>query len=148
MPNGKTHDKVTLIILPIIIIASIYFLNNIGNFLILVLSYLFSSFMFNGDLDMNSKPYNRWFILKMIWIPYQLLFNHRSIFTHGIIIGTLVRLIYLSMFIIPILYISKNLVLIKTFYNYAGIYKLVLVCIGLELGSAIHTIADKIDKEI
>ncbi|MDZ7785998.1 MAG: DUF2227 family putative metal-binding protein [Candidatus Saccharibacteria bacterium] len=27
----------------------------------------------------------------MIWIPYQLIFEHRSVFTHGIIIGTVVR---------------------------------------------------------
>jgi len=143
MPNGKTHDIITLIIAPIIGVITYYVLTDIKITMILMFTYFFASFMFNGDLDTNSKPYNRWFILKMIWIPYQLLFNHRSIFTHGLIIGTIIRIIYIGIIPLSIVVLHNNIqeviIYIKNNFNII----LVLV-IGLELGSAIHTISDRI----
>lgn len=141
MPCGKTHDKITFTLLPIIGIITYLILNDFIETLIIIILYLFSSLMFNGDLDTNSKPYNRWFILKMIWIPYQLMFKHRSIFTHGIIIGTIIRVIYIG--IIPLIYyflysdFNFNVENIKISY-------IIMIFIGLELGSTIHTISDKI----
>lgn len=140
MPNGKTHDKISFIITPIIVIMSYYFTTNIKSIIILTSAYLFASLMFNGDLDTNSKPYNRWFVFKIIWIPYQLMFNHRSIFTHGLIIGTIIRLIYLGIIPCIILYIKGNFEIIRTI----DLDIFILVFIGLELGSAIHTISDKL----
>ena len=104
MPSGKTHDKISIIGIPVIL--SVPILINLDYFLIIILliSYLFASFMFNGDLDIVSKPYNRWGFLKFIWIPYQTIFSHRSIFTHGIILGTVIRLLYLGSIIFLILY--------------------------------------------
>lgn len=140
MPNGKTHDTITLITLPLVVVSSHYFLSEIKEMIIIIISYLFSSIMFNGDLDTVSKPYNRWFILKMIWIPYQLMFNHRSIFTHGIIIGTIIRILYIS--IIPIMYlISTNQ--INLIYM-IDLRLLLITFIGLEIGSSIHTISDRL----
>ena len=96
--------------------------------------------MFNGDLDTVSKPYNRWWLFKMIWIPYQLMFTHRSIWTHGIIIGTVIRLIYICIIPLFIIYLHHDLNIIFTLNKEI----LIPILIGLELGSAIHTIADKI----
>lgn len=136
MPNGKTHDKITglitLIITPVIFI--VFGLNLSST--ILIVSFLFSALMFNGDLDTNSRPYNRWWVLKMIWIPYQLMFTHRSIYTHGFIIGTFIRVLYIT--IIPIIFFYDNIIGIIE-YNYLEI---IIVLIGLELGSMSHTIAD------
>jgi uncharacterized metal-binding protein len=136
MPNGKTHDKITFIIAPIIAVMSYYFTTNIKSTTILISAYFFASLMFNGDLDTNSRPYNRWFIFKMIWIPYQLMFEHRSIFSHGIVIGTVIRVIYVGI----ILYIKGNFDIITSID--LSIY--ILTFVGLEIGSAIHTISDKI----
>lgn len=140
MPNGNTHDKITFIIAPIIAVMSYYFTTNIKSTVILMSTYFFASLMFNGDLDANSRPYNRWFVFKMIWIPYQLMFEHRSIFTHGLIIGTVIRLIYLGIIPCIILYIKGNFEIITTI----DLNIFILVFIGLELGSAIHTISDKL----
>jgi uncharacterized metal-binding protein len=143
MPNGKTHDKITFIVAPIISVIAYYFMVDIKNTFILMFAYFFASLMFNGDLDTNSRPYNRWFIFKMIWIPYQLMFKHRSIFSHGLIIGTLIRIIYLS--IIPII-----IILFKYEFNNIFVFinenttLLIISIIGLEIGSAIHTISDKV----
>jgi len=97
--------------------------------------------MFNGDLDTNSKPYNRWWVFKMIWIPYQLMFNHRSIFTHGIIIGTIIRLIYIGILPFLFFYFYKNLNILT---ELIPIRYLIISFMGLELGNTIHTLSDKI----
>ena len=152
MPNGKTHDRITHLTLPLVGIGAALLMPKIqpdikiGGILmftlILTVSYYFSSMMFNGDLDTNSKPYNRWWLLKMIWIPYQLLFSHRSIFTHGIIIGTVVRLLYLSPIIILFFLIfNVNLQSINWIFT-------IPILIGLELGNTIHTVSDAIRSEI
>lgn len=137
MPNGKTHDKITYITTPIITLGTIFF-TNITCGIIMFFSYFFASMMFNGDLDTNSRPYNRWWLFKMIWIPYQLLFFHRSIWTHGFLVGTTIR----------ILYIMPIIILIFTLLNISieslDFKIILLVFIGLELGNSIHTLSDKI----
>ena len=143
MPNGKTHDKITLITTPIVAIGSYIIFKNYNETIIVTLSFLFASLMFNGDLDTNSSPYNRWFILKMIWIPYQLMFEHRSIFTHGILIGTVVRLIYVGIIVIPILIYCFHYD-INSILCFVNTNKFIIFVIGLEIGSSIHTISDKI----
>lgn len=140
MPNGKTHDKITFIILPIISILSYYFTTDIKSTLILMFTYFFASIMFNGDLDTNSRPYNRWWIFKLIWIPYQLMFTHRSFFTHGLIIGTVIRILYLGIIPFIIFWLKGDLEVITSI----DLSILILIFIGLELGSVVHTISDKI----
>lgn len=137
MPSGKTHDIITVITIPAIASVLTYF--NVSYILtfIVIFSYLFSSFMFNGDLDIKSKPYKRWFILKFIWIPYQKIFKHRSIYTHGYIIGTIIRLIYLSIILLPIFYIFEiNL------FHFLFEKEFLFCILGLELGAATHSTLD------
>jgi uncharacterized metal-binding protein len=138
MPSGKTHDLITIISTPIILTILLVIGMSVISIIIMIASYLFASFMFNGDLDVISKPYNRWGILKFIWKPYQSIFKHRSVFTHGLIIGTIIRLFYL--FFIPILIMYFNDYDFSMLYNIHCLY----VLIGLEFGSALHTISDYI----
>ena len=140
MPNGKTHDIITYLTTPIVGIMGYVITSDIKTTLILMSTYFFASMMFNGDLDTNSRPYNRWFVFKMIWIPYQLLFHHRSIFTHGIIIGTIIRIIYLGLIPFIFILIKGNLEVITSI----NLNIIIIMFIGLELGSAIHAISDKI----
>ena len=139
MPCGKTHDKITAYTTPVVGVLSYVITKDIKSTTIITLAYLFASLMFNGDLDIPSRPFNRWWLFKMIWIPYQLMFNHRSIFTHGIIIGTVVRLLYLGIIPFIILWSKGNLDLIQTI----DIELIISISIGLELGSAIHTVSDR-----
>jgi uncharacterized metal-binding protein len=140
MPNGSTHDIITVAIAPVVAGVAYFATKDLKTTAIILVAYLFASLMFNGDLDTNSRPYNRWFIFKMIWIPYQLLFEHRSVFTHGLIIGTVIRVVYVGLIPLIVLYFKGNLEIIRNIdYNL-----LVLVFIGLESGSALHTISDKI----
>ena len=140
MPNGKTHDIITIITAPFVVEISYLITDDIKQTAIFFILFLFSSLMFNGDLDTNSRPYNRWWIFKMIWIPYQLLFTHRSIFTHGFIIGTLIRLLYLGIVPLIVLIFKDNLQMVASI----NLNMFLLIFLGLETGSAIHTISDKI----
>lgn len=136
MPSGKMHDKISISFLPLFIIGMIFLDISIKGIILISLTYLFSSYMFNGDLDVYSQTYNRWLFLKWIWIPYQKIFPHRSLFSHGFIIGTLIRIIYIC-FIPAILLYSNG-------YSFSDLIgdNLIFILIGLELGSALHTICD------
>ena len=138
MPQGKIHDIITAVATPVVVWGAYHITKEVKTTVIITSLFLFASLMFNGDLDILSSPYNRWWIFKFIWIPYQKIFHHRSIYTHGLILGTIVRILYLSIIPIVILYFQHDLSFIKSI----NLHMAIIIFIGLELGSALHTIAD------
>ncbi|PIG92493.1 metal-binding protein [Gloeocapsopsis sp. IPPAS B-1203] len=99
MPSGRTHDRITLWGLPLIT-GLTFFHTQSGNLtLIMAGAYLFSGLMFGPDLDLYSRQYQRWGYLRWIWLPYQKVLRHRSIFSHGLFIGTTLRVLYLSVWL-------------------------------------------------
>jgi uncharacterized metal-binding protein len=161
MPSGATHDRITLWTLPWIT-GITYGLTRNGEFtLILSVGFLFSGLMFGPDLDIYSVQYKRWGLLKGIWMPYRLFFRHRSIFSHGPIIGTCVRVLYLSTFIA--LFAMLAVAIAQLFFGFdwnwqefaleksrllADKYprEAMALFIGLELGAMSHSISDLIDS--
>lgn len=96
MPSGRTHDRITLWGLPFVT-ALTFGVTQSGNLTLLVSgAFLFSGLMFGPDLDLHSIQYKRWGFLRWIWIPYQKTLRHRSLLSHGLIIGTTLRLLYLA----------------------------------------------------
>lgn len=95
MPSGRTHDSITLWSLPLV--AGIVFERTKSSSLTLIVAggYLFSGLMFGPDLDIYSRQYRRWGPLRWIWSPYRRLLRHRSFWSHGLIVGTFIRVIYL-----------------------------------------------------
>jgi len=95
MPSGRTHDRITLWGLPCV--AGLTFGQTHSSNLTLLVSgaFLFSGLMFGPDLDIYSVQYKRWGCLRWLWIPYQKI-GHRSLLSHGLIIGTTLRLLYLA----------------------------------------------------
>lgn len=173
MPSAKTHDLITVGFTPIITYCSYLLFKDINSVILISSLFLFSSLMFNGDLDVISRPYNRWFIFKYMWKPYQKIFNHRSFLTHGIIIGTIIRIIYIIPFLLIFFYmlylLLSNLFSNVELFNYISKmfhffdesliktaiqlkrlelkdlnYLLIFkIFIGLELGNTLHTVSDK-----
>jgi len=96
MPSGRTHDRITLYsLLPLVggvAIATQHLLQTalFGG------GFLFSGFMFGPDLDIHSLPYKRWGPLRWIWLPYRKAMAHRSMLSHGPLLGTVLRLLYLG----------------------------------------------------
>jgi len=103
MPSGRTHDRITLWSLPLIAAATFERTQNASLTLILSGGYLFSGLMFGPDLDIHSQQYKRWGVLRWIWLPYRRSMRHRSVLSHGILIGTLIRVIYLLSWIVGLL---------------------------------------------
>lgn len=99
MPSGRTHDSITLWSLPFV--AGITFGQTQSSSLTLIVSggFLFSGLMFGPDLDIYSQQYKRWGSLRWIWLPYRKSMRHRSFLSHGAIVGTLLRIMYLSVWL-------------------------------------------------
>ncbi len=157
MPSGNTHDRITLWTLPWIGGITALITHSSKLTLIVAGTYLFSGLMFGPDLDIHSIQYKRWGLLGFIWLPYRKMMAHRSIFSHGIIIGTVVRILYLLSFItiFAILIIGCAQLIWGFHWNWQTFVSKVInqltinypqetiaALIGLELGSNSHSFSD------
>ncbi|MDP6193516.1 MAG: metal-binding protein [Prochlorococcus sp.] len=94
MASGRDHDKATrLWSLPFGLILGL--LLNPANGLIGGFAFAIGGLWLSPDLDTQSRALKRWGILKTLWWPYRKLIPHRSVFSHGPLIGTALRLAYL-----------------------------------------------------
>lgn len=97
MPSGRTHDSITLWGLPIVTGATWFYSGSPTIAIVTAGSYLFAGLMFGPDLDIYSHQYKRWGPLRWLWLPYRKMLRHRSIFSHGFLLGTIGRLIYVTL---------------------------------------------------
>lgn len=157
MPSGSTHDRITLWSIPWLVICGWYVSKSGQLTLVLILAFLFSGLMFGPDLDIYSVQFKRWGKLRYIWLPYQKLIKHRSLLSHGLILGTLIRVLYLLSIITPVVILVVGLAqLIWGFEWNWGEVRLILwdlatgehkktviaLSLGLELGSVSHGLSD------
>lgn len=94
MPSGRTHDAITLLLAAPAAAVSYSGTTNVVTAVVVTLSFLFGGLMFGPDLDTVSKQHPRWGIFRFIWTPYRLFFKHRSRWSHGLVFGTLIRVVY------------------------------------------------------
>ncbi len=162
MPSGKTHDVITFFLIAPTFAATYAVTQEIPVSTLVTLGMLIGGLMFGPDLDTVSKQYSRWGIIKFMWYPYQSFFSHRSRWSHGLIFGTLFRVIYFlgvsTLIFFLILYffaafdgrdlpnlmqITKTWQPIGEFIRLnIGEYAMPSMFIGLWLGAASHTITD------
>lgn len=156
MPAGRIHDRITLWSLPIIAAGTLVLTSSAELTFWLSGGFLFSGLMFGPDLDLNSRQSMRWGVLKWIWVPYKKAIRHRSIWSHGLLVGTIGRIIYLSFWLALAglfglgvyqffwgkAYTSKQLIPMfqQSLVRHKDVY-ISLFC-GLELGAMSHFIAD------
>ena len=95
MPSGKNHDRLTWLCLPLVVGITTIVTRNSQLVCLLTGGFLFSGLMFGPDLDIYSLQYKRWGLLRWLWLPYQKILPHRSLFSHGLFIGTAIRIFYL-----------------------------------------------------
>ena len=156
MPSGQTHDRITLWSLPVV--AGFTFeQTQSGNLTLLVSGgFLFGGLMFGPDLDIYSRQYQRWGWLRWIWLPYQKTLRHRSFLSHGPIIGTMLRVLYLAiwlgtsgMLILKIAQVGWGVgwswqpiaqFLRASLIHYSAEW--IALYLGLELGAVSHIVSD------
>jgi uncharacterized metal-binding protein len=112
MPDGRTHDLITLVTgaagAPAVLNTN---LPDMGppNAMVLLGAYLVSGLLFSPDLDLHSGPYRRWRKLRWIWLPYQRLVPHRSWISHSLIIGPILRVVYLAAMLCLLSFVALGL---------------------------------------
>ncbi|MGK7924424.1 MAG: metal-binding protein [Spirulina sp.] len=156
MPSGRTHDRITLWCLPWFVLLT-FSLTRSGELTLLAAAgFLFSGLMFGPDLDIHSVQFKRWGWLRWIWIPYQKTLKHRSRLSHGLLIGTTLRLLYLLVLAssIAIFGVAIAQLLWGFAWNWQHFVRLSLqmlqrfsgeaiaLFIGLELGAMSHSLTD------
>jgi uncharacterized metal-binding protein len=156
MPSGRTHDRITLWALPLVTGVT-FWQTNSGNLTLLVVGgFLFGGLMFGPDLDIYSRPYQRWGFLRFIWLPYQKSLRHRSLFSHGPIIGTTLRVVYLGGLIaiaaVFALFVAQTLWNVQLNWQTLGesvtstltrySTEFLALFLGLELGAMSHSLSD------
>ncbi len=96
MPSGKTHDAITLALAAPTFAAAWGVTGSVALATAATCAMLFGGFMFGPDLDILSRQYTRWGVFRFLWLPYRTVFRHRSRWSHGIIFGTLIRVVYFA----------------------------------------------------
>jgi uncharacterized metal-binding protein len=158
MPSGATHDRITLMSLPVVGGIALLVSRSASITLSLAGSFLFSGLMFGPDLDVYSLQFKRWGMLRWIWRPYQKSMRHRSWLSHGPLIGTIVRLAYLGSWVALL---GAVLIWIATLnrwqlwpwhaiktqlqqFAFQYFWQGLAILIGLELGALSHAWSDSI----
>lgn len=99
MPAGKTHDRITWTLVLPLTLTSWWLTSSARLALVMAIAFLFSGLMFGPDLDIYSCQYQRWGWFRWLWLPYRSLVPHRSPLSHGFLIGTIGRLLYLALWL-------------------------------------------------
>ena len=95
MASGQQHDRATCwLALPYGLLWWPW-LGPLGA-LVSGLAFLIGGLWLSPDLDTNSRPYQRWGPLRWLWWPYRKALRHRSVLSHSPLLGTLVRVGYLT----------------------------------------------------
>jgi len=114
MPSGKTHDAITLLLTVPTFVAAWGLTGSALRAGVATGAMLFGGLMFGPDLDIQSRQYTRWGVFRFIWWPYKTMFRHRSRWSHGILFGTLIRVVYfavmLSLIALAAIYLRAFLV--------------------------------------
>ncbi|MDI1242408.1 MAG: metal-binding protein [bacterium] len=94
MPSGHAHDAITILLAAPVAVGTCALTRDLPIAVIVSVAFIVAGLMFGPDLDTKSKPYSRWGPLRIIWLPYRTIFRHRSRWSHGLVFGTLLRVVY------------------------------------------------------
>ncbi|NEO29368.1 MAG: metal-binding protein [Symploca sp. SIO3C6] len=156
MPSGQTHDRITLWSLPVVSGLCVTLTKSSDLTLMLSAGFLFGGLMFGPDLDIYSRQFKRWGWLRWIWIPYQKSMRHRSVLSHGLLIGTTLRVVYLAIWIVGLGVLGVLLVGLVTDVSWSQQqfrkeaiafcskyrFELIALFVGLEMGAMLHCVSD------
>jgi uncharacterized metal-binding protein len=156
MPSGRTHDRITIWGLPVIVGATYWQTRDSSMTLLIAGGFMLGGLMFGPDLDIYSVQYQRWGWFKWIWLPYQKSLRHRSFLSHGPVIGTALRVLYfttiLSIIALIFLVIAEKIGSIalnwqslgddigNTFVKHKA--EFLALFLGLEFGAMSHYLSD------
>lgn len=162
MPSGKTHDAITFLLAFPAFAVTYAVTRDVSVSAIIFVAFVFGGLMFGPDLDTVSKQYSRWFVFRFLWFPYRHFFKHRSRFSHGLILGALIRVIYFLGVVTLVVFIAAYCYAVYSGGKLPGLanigfvwqpignfvranfgeHFIFFVFLGLWLGAASHTFTD------
>ena len=162
MPTGKTHDAITFLLAVPAFAAGYSTTRSFAAAVVVAAAFVFGGLMFGPDLDTVSRQYSRWMIFRFLWLPYRKFFKHRSRFSHGLIFGALIRVVYFLGIVTVVVFASAYIYAIYSggklpafgeiarvwqpvgefIRTHFGEHFLLLVFLGTWLGAASHTFTD------
>jgi len=131
MPDYKTHELINISVLAIIFIVGLRS-GDILSLFLFTFGYCFGTFFVTPDLDIKSRPYNRWKVFRIFWWPYRKLFKHRGL-SHHCVWGPVSLITYCSLLLAPIGYVFT-----------LPLRALCVVVIGMVIAIEMHILADRI----
>jgi uncharacterized metal-binding protein len=140
MASGRNHDRAITITTPVILAAGIAS-GHADAGIIATVSYYLAGMYLSPDLDLISRPYKRWGCLRWLWLPYQRLIpRHRHWISHGPVIGSAVRLVYLAALVSPLWFFLPGLQQVQ----WSGVTapNTMAVFCGVELSALNHLLLD------
>ncbi len=138
MASGKNHDRAILFTSPLVLVVGCYqFGVELG--IIAGASHFLGGYWLSPDLDIKSRPFLRWGILRFIWIPYQRLIPHRSPLSHAPALGSLLRLLYLAAWVSPLALVFPDLQRVQWVMDWG---KVAAFLVGVELSALNHLLLD------
>jgi uncharacterized metal-binding protein len=139
MASGKIHDKSIYFATPIVLGIGWYYLG-LETGIISASAHLLAGLMLSPDLDLISRPYKRWGLLRWIWIPYQRFIpRHRHWLSHGVIVGSIIRLLYFAAWLSPLWFLFPGLQQIEWAISWE---KAIAFLAGVELSALNHLLLD------
>ncbi len=162
MPSGKTHDAVTFFLTAPLFAAAWKIAESIPVSVTVAVAFLIGGLMFGPDLDTMSKQYTRWGGMRLLWYPYQVFFKHRSRWSHGLVFGTFLRVVYFMGVLTLLSFLAVYLIAVYTDRDLPNLLEFTKtwqqidefvrtnigenafpsVFVGLWLGAASHTLTD------
>ncbi len=138
MASGKNHDRAILFASPVVLVVGCYqFGLELG--IIAGASHFLGGYWLSPDLDIKSRPFLRWGVLKIIWLPYQRLIPHRSPLSHAPVLGSLIRLVYLAACLLPLWLLFPDLQRVQWAVDWM---KVAAFLVGVELSALNHLLLD------
>lgn len=141
MPGYNVH-RVFNYTFFIVIAVLLYFKNlsffDLKQLLVLSAGFYIGTDFITPDLDVESKAINKWGKLKILWLPYKLMFKHGKS-SHNIMYGAVVRLFYISLIIFGIYYLLFRS--LPTDTAVPSVFVFILLT-GIITANALHVILD------
>jgi uncharacterized metal-binding protein len=138
MASGKNHDRSILFTSPVVAIVVGSHSLELG--IVAASAHLLGGLYLSPDLDLKSIPFKRWGVLRVLWLPYQKLIPcHRHWLSHGVIVGSVVRLLYLAALLLPMWFIFPGLQQVKWMITWE---KAIAFWVGVELSALNHLLLD------
>jgi uncharacterized metal-binding protein len=108
MATGRNHDRATgQLALPFGLLWWPWL--GPGTALAAGLSFLLGGLWLSPDLDTRSNATRRWGPLRVLWWPYRRLLRHRSLLSHGPLLGSAGRLLYLGALVLATCQLAEPL---------------------------------------